>query len=381
MEKTQPTATSRSANTATVARSVDKATLPNLDGIRAAACLMVLFSHMPWPVQFVTLGETGVGLFFVLSGFLMGYLHAFAPWNYQTVCRYSIARFARIAPIYWLVISLCVAISYSYPDSDFVLKILGESAVVRHYLFAGNVSIFWSIPLEIQFYIFFVLLWFAIGFRVKQPSILPLVVLLCSGLLLTHHLWPGLMLPSKLHFFLAGALAGIVPRDFWDQIANRKQLYLPYLQAAALLLILVPTWIYPTKPAFYDATELGVILAVAIYLLSIPTGWTTVLFASHWMRRIGQASFSIYLIHMLVFQYGARALGLAHDQYDPLWLVLAVFGVLIPMAVSRLVEMPLQKVTRRFLTNLILVRKTRPSVALSTMSTAAIDREIQRQDG
>jgi peptidoglycan/LPS O-acetylase OafA/YrhL len=362
MDKYPPSALPDS-ETAVAHHPAEKPTLPNLDGIRATACLMVLLSHMPWPVHFETLGETGVGLFFVLSGFLMGYLHAETPWNYQSVCRYSIARFARIAPIYWLVISVCVAISYYDPGSDFILKILGETAVARHYLFGGNVSIFWSIPLEIQFYVFFLLFWFAVATRSKQPVVLPLVILLCAGLLLTHNLWPGLMLPNKLHFFLAGAIAGLVPRSSWEKVVDRR--YLVYLQAAALALVLLPIWLYDSKPEFYKATELGIALAVAIYLLAIPSGWTTALFAAPLMRRIGQASFSIYLIHMLVFQYGAGLLGLSMDHYGALWPVLAVFGVVLPMFVSRLVEIPLQRVTRRALVGLLVGRKLRPSVALN----------------
>ena len=90
-------------------RHADRALLPNLDGIRALACILVVLSHMPWPLAFVTLGETGVGVFFVLSGFLMSHLYAAAHWDWQAVSRYGIARFARIAPIYWVVITVCMS--------------------------------------------------------------------------------------------------------------------------------------------------------------------------------------------------------------------------------------------------------------------------------
>lgn len=77
----------------------DKATLPNLDGLRAAACLLVVISHLPLPWHIASLGDTGVGVFFCLSGFLMAYLYGHLPWNIDTVSRYAIARFSRIAPI------------------------------------------------------------------------------------------------------------------------------------------------------------------------------------------------------------------------------------------------------------------------------------------
>ena len=40
--------------------------MPNLDGIRALACLFVIISHMPWPGSLVLIGPVGVGVFFVL---------------------------------------------------------------------------------------------------------------------------------------------------------------------------------------------------------------------------------------------------------------------------------------------------------------------------
>src|SRR5687767_14993664 len=78
--------------------------MPNLDGVRAVACLLVIMAHLPLPGGLTLVGSMGVGIFFVLSGFLMGYLYGESDWNTQSVVKYSIARFSRIAPIYWLVI-------------------------------------------------------------------------------------------------------------------------------------------------------------------------------------------------------------------------------------------------------------------------------------
>ena len=325
----------------------DLAMLPNLDGIRAVACLLVVLTHIPLPIKMEVLGAVGVGIFFVLSGFLMSYLYARATWDFQAVCRYSIARFSRIAPIYWLVVSICIVISYSAPESEFAMKIIGGYQIARHYLFVGSAGVFWSIPPEIQYYIFFLLLWWGMASRSKISYAFPSIVLLCTGLLLTHNLWPGLSLPNKLQFFLAGTVAGMVPRGTWRGTSDRTALFC--LQLGALFLLMAPVWLYSSKEDLYGATELGFALAVAVYFLSIPSCWTTFVFASPLMRRIGQASFSIYLMHVLVFYYGMRWLGLSSRQYDPLWLVLGLAGVALPMAASWYIEIPLQKRTRRAL--------------------------------
>ncbi len=321
--------------------------LPNLDGIRALACLMVVVSHMPLPGKSPTIGALGVAAFFVLSGFLMSYLYGRAKWSFEAVSMYVIARFSRIAPIYWLVVTVCIIVTYYEPDSDFPMKVYGAQQIFRHYLFGGSGYVFWSIPPEIQYYIFFLLVWWAIAKRHQLAFALPLVLLLCSALLVTHSLWPGLTLPNKIHLFLAGTVAGLIPRHRWQESLDQSTLMA--LQLGAVAVLLSPIWLYESQSALYAATELGVAIAVAVYLLSLPSAWTTFIFASRFMRKVGHASFSIYLMHVLVFYFGQRMLGLKQTDYDPLWLLLGVAAVALPMVASAYLEMPLQRMTRRWL--------------------------------
>jgi peptidoglycan/LPS O-acetylase OafA/YrhL len=324
----------------------NKDKMPNLDGIRAMACIFVIFSHMPWPIYIGLIGSVGVGVFFVLSGFLMSYLYARSDWDSNSVVKYGIARFARIAPIYWLVISVCFLLTQFTPD-DFPLRIEGLTSIARHYMFSGNVSIFWSIPLEVQYYVFFLFVWWCIANRTLLPYAMPLLILVCALLMLTHNYWPNLSVPDKLHFFLAGTIAGLLPRRSWEGKHNRIMLCL--LQIIALAAIFSPMVLFDSTPELYDSIEMSIAFAIAIYLLSITSGWTAVIFASPAMRKIGQASFSIYLMHVLVFYFGAHLLGLNHKEYAHLWLPLGVAGLVLPMIASHYIEMPLQRMTRKLL--------------------------------
>ena len=348
MEKTDSPATAPAPALCTA--NINPAVLPNRDGIRAMACLLVVLSHMPIPGKSATIGALGVAAFFVLSGFLMSYLYGRTRWNFEAVSLYIIARFSRIAPIYWLVVTVCIFISYYEPDSDFPMKVYGAQQIFRHYFFGGSGYVFWSIPPEIQYYIFFLLIWWAIARQRKVLYALPLVALVCSALMLTHSFWPGLTLPNKIHLFLAGTIAGLMPRGRWQKSSD--QFTLIALQLGAFAVLVSPMWLYGSQPALYSATELGFALAVAIYMLSLPSAWTGFIFASSLMRKIGQASFSIYLMHVLVFYFGQRVLGLKQTDYDPLWLVLGVAAVALPMLASTYVEIPLQRITRRSLENL-----------------------------
>lgn len=345
-------------NHTVITQHPSKTLLPNLDGIRAIACLLVVLTHIPLLVNMEVGGATGVAVFFVLSGFLMSHLYGGEKWDTNTVLRYGIARFSRIAPIYWLVISTCILISYSQPDTEFAMRIHGGIQILRHYLFGGSVSVFWSIPPEIQYYIFFIFMWWSIAKCKTLPYALPSSILLCAMFIITHTHWVGLALPNKLHLFLAGSIAGMAPRSEWRGKLQRQALF--GLQLGAMLLLIAPIWLYTTKEEFYSATELGFSTALAVYLLSIPSLWTTFIFASPIMRKVGQASFSIYLMHVLVFHYGALLLGLSHEKYHPLWLLLGVTGVVLPMFASRYIEIPLQKKTRAMFERIFIFAYKKP---------------------
>jgi peptidoglycan/LPS O-acetylase OafA/YrhL len=310
---------------------------------------------MPLPGKPETLGGVGVAIFFVLSGFLMSYLYGKTPWDSGAVFRYCVARFARIAPIYWLVVSLCILLSYQDPSEDFPMKIVGSYQIARHYFFAGSGSVFWSIPPEIQYYGFFLLIWWCIALRTRYTYALPALTLLCTALVLTHALWPGLLLPNKLHLFLAGSMAGLIPRKGWE--TSERGPVLMVLQCSSLALVLAPVWLFASQASLYSAPEVGVAFAVGIYFLSIPSRWTVAVFASGPMRAIGRASFSIYLMHVLVFYYGMRWLHISQDRYDPLWWPLGCAAIAIPLVVSIAVEMPLQRAARRVLQRLCRLKK------------------------
>lgn len=317
--------------------------MPNLDGLRAFACIFVVFSHIPKAGFAGIIGSVGVGVFFTLSGFLMGYLYARQSCDTNSVRQYAIARFSRIVPIYWLVISLCVLLSL-LEGPGFPLLIDNLTSIVRHYSLAGNVGPFWSIPLEIQYYVFFVFIWYCLSLRDRAPFLLFGAVLVCVVLVASYDYWPNLSLPNKLHFFLAGTVAGLIPRSYWK--APERAGVLAVLQVVAIAVILFPLTRDYTEESFYGSVGLSVAFGVAVYILSFSGRMSGLLFATKPMRKIGQASFSIYLIHVLVLYYGAQLLQLDHHHFQPLWILVAIAATLLPMIVSHYIEMPLQRTTR-----------------------------------
>src|SRR5947209_8031127 len=86
--------------------------IPELDGLRGIAILLVVAFHTPvnaGPIVNAVqgLGWTGVDLFFVLSGFLItGILLDAAPGP-GVLSRFYIRRCLRIFPLYYAAVAFC----------------------------------------------------------------------------------------------------------------------------------------------------------------------------------------------------------------------------------------------------------------------------------
>ncbi|MBV9229291.1 MAG: acyltransferase, partial [Chloroflexi bacterium] len=194
--------------------SSKKNTLPVLDGVRAFACLIVIWFHIYriprdlqlWITQpsdhlllnsFLFFGKYGVTLFFVLSGFLLFIPFAKALLFEQTwpsTRQFYLRRFFRILPAYYLSLILIVLLlqrQYLQPQrwqelALFFVFLMDSS----HATFKQLNAPFWTLAVEWQYYMplpWLVLSMRPLVWRVKQSYRLPaavacLLVLIAWGL-------------------------------------------------------------------------------------------------------------------------------------------------------------------------------------------------------
>ncbi len=184
-----------------------------LDEVRGLAVLIVFASHAANDGLLPAwlgggAGQSGVQVFFLLSGFLMARLYATQSFDWVAATRFGAARAARILPLYGLVIGLSLlaatlgfAPHYRFDNTSQALAALALLHAPQE---------LWSIPVEAQFYALFLLIWARIG---AQPATLALLVppafLLAAG-------WRGLVsdvmiLIPYLPVFLAGVWLGTLP--------------------------------------------------------------------------------------------------------------------------------------------------------------------------
>jgi peptidoglycan/LPS O-acetylase OafA/YrhL len=319
----------------------------NLDILRGIAALFVVFKHgldrKLW-FGFVT-GSTGVAIFFCLSGFLMGYLYSTKKLNFNNLVAYIISRFSRIAPAYLIVVILSFIV-YNYFDSTFIYNI-DSSNLLRHILFSGNVSVFWTIPPEVQFYAFFILVWLAVD-RFKINNYLPLILVSVSIVLMLYFRedFPGTTLPSKLNLFIFGCIAGILRVN-----SIFSKFKISFINAALIALTTLIYGIYLENQYIgvmtYHYFHYALVCALGILLLSLNNN-SNVSFFKRFFILIGKISFTLYLLHEVILFYYE----LANFKFEPYLNLIFVYSsvIFISYIFYEFIERPLNINLKNYLT-------------------------------
>jgi len=315
--------------------------LPELDGLRGIAILLVWTGHyfvVPGKGiaafldgSWFRLGWTGVDLFFVLSGFLIGGILLNvrdSPRYFQT---FYARRFFRIIPLYfaWIVLYMVVATLGSRCVSLVVGTIQPvDLSILSHFLFLQNfrniltstvsfwwLSATWSLAVEEQFYL--VSPW-VVRFLSKRALTLFLVLVTVAAPLLRWFIgsqgdsgpWLAYrLMPCRADSLAIGMLAAVA----WSNAKSREWLAahtaLLYGLFAMLLAGVAYLWRWHSDPLklltqTVGYTWLAAFFAVSMLLtISRPASPLAFLARFRFFRELGGVSYCIYIIHTTVFLF------------------------------------------------------------------------------
>lgn len=279
--------------------------LPALDGWRAISILSVLACHMlPLGPQSWRLNETagpmGMSLFFTLSGFLI----TTTLLEHGDVRAFFIRRACRILPL-----ALVFAAVVVWLQGEKIQHFLAHAAFITNYEFQYITPLsshFWSLCVEVHFYLFVGLLTLACGPRGLR--ILPFVCLAVTG----YRIWTGTTLSITTHLrvdeILAGATVALVHHRMASQSLRSAISAVPLPILAFLFVVSC----HPLSGAFnYLRPYLGA--ATVASTLWRPTWWNAVLGQS-WMKYVAEVSYALYVIHG-PFRHGWFAEGGVAERY------------------------------------------------------------------
>jgi exopolysaccharide production protein ExoZ len=313
--------------------------------LRGIAAMLVVLHHLYF--NNTQLGPFGVKIFFVISGFVMWHTAGAADISAIVFWR---RRIVRIVPLYWIFLSILVAIELSAPQYLKSTVITPEN-VVKSFLFIPHYHVVqkfiapllipgWSLNYEMFFYFIF-----GITLLVRSRALRAIMIgaLLCVLVLL------GLLLNPEdaaaatytnpdLLLFLDGIILAMIYRTH-----NIDSVML------GLILICVGV-LWHSIPVFGDFglfenfISLSPALIVAGTLALEPTLRRAPSFVLH---TIGNASYSIYLSHLFflrLFELGWRhfvAFG-SSEVSEVMYVAFAfVFSIAGGIAVHYMIERPM----------------------------------------
>jgi peptidoglycan/LPS O-acetylase OafA/YrhL len=270
-----------------------------IDSLRAVAAMSVILfhlmsgNHIPmlyesfpiWLREFTDHSNAGVAVFFVLSGFVISLSLEKTEPTFANFGRFILRRSIRLDPAYWVTIFLsCIALALKH-ETFSTPQIISHLFYAQELLGTGALNpIFWTLCLEVQFYLVFALLLLT---RSTTVLVLAFVVSLPLSVIdMPHGLFTSLW-----YGFLLGV--GV-------QMTLRSPHWMPSLGAYMAVLLGI---------AFmhYDVFMMVCVLTSVLILVVGNANKLGTALNFGWLQFVGAISYSLYLIHNLAIGAVFRA--------------------------------------------------------------------------
>lgn len=329
--------------------------------LRALAALMVASSHLygfdqrlygnPLLPEVALLGNSGVDLFFVISGFAMVCATRHARGNINDVINFLLARFARVYPLWWILLGVVAVFWFMQPHWVFGSISERPNLLLDLLLWPHErsplLAVGWSLIHEVYFYIVFAL-FFISGTR----TILKLIIwgscvtgfyfLMAYGVITSSPLLRLISHPLTLEFSL-GVLIGVIVKS------KLKPNYSLLVFFGASWMLLGSTFLIEKPSVLFDSIWLRVVV--------FGIGWSCIVWGLvgletercfvplRFLSKLGDASYAFYLVHVPIFGVVARTVNLFSTPgiFDNViaWIMSLTTAVVVALLCYRFIEVPI----------------------------------------
>jgi len=362
--------------------------LTQLDGIRGLAILLVIFCHATMAINdatgsgffetVISLGGSGVTLFFVLSGFLISGLLLEERKGARRLGWFYKRRLLRIVPAYYFcLVVYSFLLPAFFPEGNGYATSWLESPWA-HFSFVSNfiyffkggfspeaMSISWSLAVEEQFYLIWpvIFLFLPVRFLSKACVLIALGALCLRGWMFMRGFNVEQVIvftPARLDAFALGSLLALAKdsEGWWNQVKSLRywvltvagfvaagiQLGIPYMGSHLWKVL---------GPLSFSAS--AILYAALLAIVLVDPGFLAGFFQSRGMRCIGMVSYSAYLTHLGVL-YGLVLIGVNPSPiFGEFWGQLVFYPIavaaslLVGSALYFLVEKPAQSLRNQLL--------------------------------
>ncbi len=347
--------------------------LPELDGLRAIAVLLVFGFHVVGTFYYLPNGWLGVDVFFVLSGFLItSLLVAEQHRNDRIDLRnFYIRRALRLVPallVLLLFTNLFGLFADEFSSSMIAQDSLAAALYVSNWVYAFDglprmyLQHTWSLAVEEQYYLLWAVVVVAALARRVSPARLAVGALAIGAASAAWRftlLWPLEQGYERAYFgfdarldglLFGSALGAAVHTDSFHTLARRwsERSSTMFLAGSLLVLAVLARFGFGSDEVDLMAVvtvvnllTVGIITAVLV----MPGNRITSLLSHPWAVAIGRRSYGIYLYHIL-------AINLVRHVFDPAAEVVSIGALaltgIMAAASYRLVEVPALRFKDRF---------------------------------
>ena len=295
--------------------------IPQFDGLRGVAILMVLIGHSGFLEALPHLGgleytRFGVDLFFVLSGFLITGILLDAKGSEHYFRNFYARRALRICPLYYVILFLAFVVTpllapSTKPEAGvwpaFVFYVQ-NIALLHRDTYPFGLGATWSLAVEEQFYLTWPLLVFLLKRRaLALVSVSFVFVSLSLRLAGYYHDAPSGFIHqftlSRLDAIALGSLAALwlrSPSCTLDRWRTRAYQFL----ARGLAGVILARILMHRNSSIVGYTFLGMTFAGLLGVSLVSDARSSLLgrsLSAGWLRYIGKTSYGIYLLHYPLF--------------------------------------------------------------------------------